>query len=76
MPIESRVFTPEAWEADRAAALARRTTGAVAAAAMEAASRAGAMIDEGVGVRERVAEAQRVLRDRVTFGSPTSTAGA
>ena len=40
----------------------------VAAAAMEAASRAGAMIDEGVGVRERVAEAQRVLRDRVTFG--------
>jgi NuA3 HAT complex component NTO1 len=35
---------------------------------MEAASRAGAMIDEGVGVRERVAEAQRVLRDRVTFG--------
>ena len=68
LPIESRVFTPEAWEADRAAALARRTTGAVAAAAMEAASRAGAMIDEGVGVRERVAEAQRVLRDRVTFG--------
>jgi NuA3 HAT complex component NTO1 len=69
LPIESRVFTPEAWEADRAAALARRTTGAVAAAAMEAASRGGAaMIDEGVGVRERIAEAQRLLRDRVTFG--------
>ena len=65
LPVESRVFTPEEWEADQAARLAAKTTGAVAVAAMAEAAK---IVDEGKGVRERIAESQRLLKDRLTFG--------
>jgi hypothetical protein len=59
---EARRFTPEEWEAETASRTAAKTTGAVAVAALAAA--AGAMVDEGKGVRERMAESQRLLRER------------
>ena len=65
LDITSTVFTPEQWEGDRSRRLATRTTGNIAQAAMEAAAK---MIDEGKGVRERILDSQRLLKDRLTFG--------
>ena len=62
---ESRRFTPEEWEAENAARLAAKTSGAVAVAAMEIAA---AIVDEGKGVRERMEEAHDFLHERFTFG--------
>ena len=62
---ESTVFTPSEWEAEVASRLAAKTTGAVAVAAMAEAAK---IVDEGKGVRERVAECLRLRRERLTFG--------
>ena len=62
---EATVFTPSEWEAQVASRLAAKTTGAVAVAAMAEAAK---IVDEGKGVRERVAECLRLRRERLTFG--------
>jgi hypothetical protein len=67
----SRRFTPEEWEAAIASRTALRTTGAVAEAALAAA--AAAIVDEGKGVRERMAGGVLGTSTRPTFNRGTES---